>query len=355
MSYLSLQGVVRHFAPGIGIPELDLAVDRGEAVCLLGPSGCGKTTLLRLIAGLLDPSAGSIHLDGRDITRLPAHRRDVGVVFQTWALFPHLTVQGNVEYGLRARGVPRAARQARVEEMLSLVGLSTLAGRRPHQLSGGQQQRVALARALAISPKLLLLDEPLSSLDTALRLDLRRELRRLQRQLGLTAIYVTHDHSEALAVADRTVLMQAGRIVASGPTQSLFARAPTVQAARFLGGTNLVQAKIERMEAGHATVRVAGVVASVPCLPGILQPGADAMLCFGEWSASAAPPGGAGLSITPVDTVQEHGTTLLIYRLQATGEPVRIRRPGLAALDADATCLTIDWPNAWLLPADPSP
>jgi ABC-type Fe3+/spermidine/putrescine transport system ATPase subunit len=233
-AYLELDGVSKIFAENAGVQPTDLAIDQGEMLVLLGPSGCGKTTLLNMVAGLLEPDTGSIRIAGHDVTRVPTHRRDISMVFQTWALFPHMTVEQNIAFGLRMRGVAKPERDRRVGEVLELVQLEHLRKRKPGQLSGGQQQRIALARAVVTRPKVLLLDEPLSSLDYKIRLGLRRELRQLQRELGLTGVYVTHDHSEALALGDRIAVMQTGTVVESGEPREVFARPSRRYTAEFL-------------------------------------------------------------------------------------------------------------------------
>jgi putative spermidine/putrescine transport system ATP-binding protein len=214
-------------------------------VVLLGPSGCGKTTTLRLIAGFIAPNAGDIRLDGRSIVALPPHRRDMGIVFQSYALFPHLSVARNIAFGLEMRRAGAAATAARVEEMLRMVRLEAFATRLPRQLSGGQQQRVALARALAIHPRVLLLDEPLSNLDAALRQDMAREIRLLQQARGITSIMVTHDQTEAMALADRLVVLHDGRVQQIGSPEALHLRPANPFVARFIGGSNVVQGRID--------------------------------------------------------------------------------------------------------------
>jgi putative spermidine/putrescine transport system ATP-binding protein len=240
-SVVELRGISCDFGSGAVVRDLDLAVQRGEFLALLGPSGCGKTTTLRMIAGYLEPTAGQVLINGADATRTPARARNIGMVFQSNALFPHLTVAENVAFGLRMRKVGRAERTRRVGEALDLVGLADLAGRRPGQLSGGQQQRVALARAVVIRPDVLLLDEPLSNLDARLRVQLREELARVQRETGLTAVLVTHDQEEALAVADRMVLLDGGRVAQQGSPREVFERPATRFVAEFLGYENVFE------------------------------------------------------------------------------------------------------------------
>ena len=238
--YLTIAGISKRYAGGGGVSHVDLALPRGEMLVLLGPSGCGKSTLLRVIAGLLVPDTGSIRLGGRDITGVPTHQRNIAMVFQTWALFPTMSVRDNVGFGLRMKGVPREQKRQRVDEVLALVGLSEFADRKPRQLSGGQQQRVALARAVVVQPDVLLLDEPLSSLDHRIRVQLRGQLKRLQRELGLTGVYVTHDHTEALALGDRIAIIDGGRVVETGTPIEVFSRPRRRVTAEFLGLANVI-------------------------------------------------------------------------------------------------------------------
>jgi putative spermidine/putrescine transport system ATP-binding protein len=233
-----MEGLRREYGPVVALDGVDLTVGPGELVALLGPSGCGKTTTLRLLAGLEDADAGRITVGGVDITRLPASKRDMGMVFQAYSLFPHMTVRQNVAFGLRLRRVPKAERDQRVTEMLELVGISEQADRYAHQISGGQQQRVALARALAIQPQVLLLDEPLSALDAKVRAQLRDQIRRIQLEVGITTLFVTHDQEEALAIADRVGVMRGGRIEQLGPPTEIYSRPATAFVAEFVGLTN---------------------------------------------------------------------------------------------------------------------
>ncbi|MEI4472820.1 ABC transporter ATP-binding protein [Frigidibacter sp. MR17.24] len=236
--FLTLERLTLGYGATIAVDSLDFAMKPGELVALLGPSGCGKTTTMRAIAGLMTPVSGRIELDGRDITRVPANRRGIGLVFQSYALFPHLTVFENVAFGLRLARVPAAQVRTRVEAALASVGLSHLADRQPKALSGGQQQRVALARSIVVEPKLLLLDEPLSNLDARLRLEMRSELARLQRELGIAMIYVTHDQAEALALADRIIVMREGRIEQAGTPEEIYERPVSGFVANFIGFEN---------------------------------------------------------------------------------------------------------------------
>ncbi|MBM3479617.1 MAG: ABC transporter ATP-binding protein [Alphaproteobacteria bacterium] len=263
MAELRVDGLSKRFGAAVALDGVDLAIRDGAFVALLGPSGCGKTTFLRLLAGLEAPSAGTIRIGGVDVTRLPPERRGLGMMFQSYALFPHMTVAGNLRFPLRMRALgDRAAQEAKVREALRLVRLEGLEERHPRQLSGGQQQRVALARALVADPPVLLLDEPLSNLDAQLRKDMQVELMELHRKIGLTTILVTHDQDEALSLADFVVLMRAGRIEQAGPPREIYARPATAFAARFLGAANLVPVVVrgdlaEVEGAGHVPVEAA--------------------------------------------------------------------------------------------------
>ena len=241
-AYLRLAGIRKHFGSFEALKGIDLAIDKGEFVCFLGPSGCGKTTLLRIIAGLEAQSAGTLTQGGRDISRAPPAGRDYGIVFQSYALFPNLSVADNVAYGLVNRREPKDAIRARVSELVALVGLPGSEHKFPAQLSGGQQQRIALARALATKPGLLLLDEPLSALDAIVRVHLRSEIRALQRKLGVTTIMVTHDQEEALSVADRIVVMNHGVIDQVGTPMQVYREPATPFVADFVGRVNILPA-----------------------------------------------------------------------------------------------------------------
>jgi ABC-type Fe3+/spermidine/putrescine transport system ATPase subunit len=243
MSGIVISGVSRTFGTVRAVDNVDLTVEEGEFFTLLGPSGCGKTTLLRMIAGFCELDAGEIRFGDRRIDRLPAHVRDIGMVFQNYAVFPNLTVAGNVAYGLKARRVPDFEAATRVDEALALVQLAGYGERKPHELSGGQLQRVAIARALVIRPQVLLFDEPLSNLDARLRVSMRAEIRALQKSLGITAIYVTHDQEEAMSVSDRIALMNAGKLEQVGVPVDIYRHPASRFAAEFMGTTNLVEAR----------------------------------------------------------------------------------------------------------------
>jgi putative spermidine/putrescine transport system ATP-binding protein len=240
MSQLTLTHLSKTYGTFTAVQDIHLTLGSGELVSLLGPSGCGKTTILRMIAGFERPSGGSIVLDGQEITRLPASRRAMGMVFQSYSLFPHMTAAQNIAFGLRLRRQGQSRQRQRVQEMLDLVGLAGMGDRFPHQLSGGQQQRIALARALAIAPRVLLLDEPLSALDAKVRVQLRNEIRRIQQQLNITTLFVTHDQEEALSISDRVVVMAQGRIDQSGTPEEIYLTPQTAFTASFIGAMNQI-------------------------------------------------------------------------------------------------------------------
>lgn len=265
--YLQIRNLQKTFRKFVALDHISLDILRGEFICFLGPSGCGKTTLLRCIAGLEEQDSGTIIQDGRDISRLPASQRDFGIVFQSYALFPNLTAAQNVGYGLQNMHMPRAQIKARVQELLELVGLEDSAKKYPSQLSGGQQQRVALARALALSPGLLLLDEPLSALDARVRAGLRTELALLQRRIGVTTIMVTHDQEEALTLADRIVVMDKGTIQQIGTPQEIYRHPATPFVASFIGEMNFLSGIVSDKH----QVMIGAIPLYVPQLNGMQQ------------------------------------------------------------------------------------
>ncbi len=264
MTALVFAGVRKTFGSTIALESLDLQLAPGEFVSLLGPSGCGKTTALRVAAGFEKPDLGAVSVNDRDITHLPAHKRNMGMVFQSYSLFPNLTVHDNVEFGMRTRKVESAERKRRANEVLELVQLGPLADRFPHQLSGGQQQRVALARALAVRPEVLLLDEPLSALDAKVRGSLRDEIRRLQLSLGITTLFVTHDQEEALAISDRVGVMSNGRLEQLGSPRDVYRQPSSAFVARFVGSMNELPATVSDT---HTAV-VSGVTIPIAANPG---------------------------------------------------------------------------------------
>ncbi|TDG10903.1 ABC transporter ATP-binding protein [Paraburkholderia guartelaensis] len=264
MSFLTLQGISKRYGDFTAIEQIDLTVARGEFLSLLGPSGCGKTTTLQMIAGFVTPSTGRITLDGRDITNERPEKRGIGVVFQSYALFPHMTVAGNVGFGLEMQKMKRAQRAERIAEALELVRLRGLDARYPKELSGGQRQRVAIARALAMQPELLLLDEPMSNLDAKLREEMHIELRAIQKRLGITTLLVTHDQVEAMTMSDRIAVMHRGTIAQLSTPFDAYERPATPFASTFLGRTNTLAGEVLRRNPRCAEVEVAGTMLHVP-------------------------------------------------------------------------------------------
>ncbi|MBX6321445.1 MAG: ABC transporter ATP-binding protein [Rhodospirillaceae bacterium] len=262
MAFLEIEGLRKRFGAHTVVHDFALSVQKGEFVSFLGPSGCGKTTTLRMVAGFEAPSAGSIRIADKDVTRLRPNQRNIGMVFQSYALFPNMTVAGNVGFGLKVARRPAAEIAARVEEMLKLIKLPTLGNRYPYQLSGGQQQRVALARALAIRPQVLLLDEPLSALDAKIRVSLREEIRAVQRDLGITTIYVTHDQEEALSMSDRIVVMSEGRIEQVGTPFEIYNFPRTRFVASFVGTLNILKGRVIDARSGRLAIDDQEIVAA---------------------------------------------------------------------------------------------
>ncbi|MBU3260930.1 ABC transporter ATP-binding protein [Roseovarius sp. PS-C2] len=244
--YLTVEHATKTFGPFVALDDVSIAIEKGEFVCLLGPSGCGKTTLLRIIAGLAETDSGLVTIEGETLSNQPARKRGFGIVFQSYSLFPNMTVAENIGYGLRIRGAANDQIAARVRELLELVKLPQLADKFPSQLSGGQQQRIALARAIAVDPRVLLLDEPLSALDAKVRADLRSEIRQLQRTLGIPTLMVTHDQEEALALADKIICMNHGTVVQAGTPEDLYHRPETRFVADFMGTSNLIETGVIR-------------------------------------------------------------------------------------------------------------
>ena len=279
----------KRFGNLVALKDFELEVEGGEFISLLGPSGCGKTTALNCFSGLLEPDAGDIELDGESILSVPPERRRFGMVFQNYALFPHLSIARNVSFGLEMEGVGKTEIRERVEEVLSLVHLEEHRDKYPAQLSGGQQQRVALARAVVTRPRIILMDEPLSNLDAKLRLEMRTEIRRLHQTLGLTTIYVTHDQEEALSLSDRVVLMRDGTIQQVGPPKEVYAEPASAYAANFLGYRNLLPVKLTAAEGERATVATQGGVELSGTLRDRLSPGDDAVAAIRPEDVSVLP------------------------------------------------------------------
>jgi len=300
---LTLEGVRRVYGETVAVDTVDLTVPRGAFTVLLGPSGSGKTTLLSMIGGFVDPSAGRIAIEGRDVTGLPPARRPTATVFQDYALFPHRDVEGNVAFGLESLGLRRAEREARVAECLALVGLPDHGRRRIHALSGGQRQRVALARALAVSPSVLLLDEPLGALDLALRRQMQAELVGLQKRLGTTFVHVTHDQDEAMSIADTVVVMNAGRIEDCGPPERVYRRPASLFAARFMGESTILDVVIKERRGGAAVIEGPFGKVTVPD-DGHGGTGPRASVCLRPECLAAAPSCADSVPLGPLRIVE---------------------------------------------------
>jgi len=271
MAFLDIDHLEKSFGQVQVVKDFNLAIEKGEFISLLGPSGCGKTTVLRMVAGFETPSTGQIRIEGKDIVTLKPNQRNIGMVFQAYALFPNLTVAQNVAFGLKVAGVNRADRDARVEEMLALIGLAAFGDRYPFQLSGGQQQRVALARALAVRPRVLLLDEPLSALDAKIRVSLRTEIREIQQRLGITTLFVTHDQEEALSISDRIVVMNGGIAEQAGTPFEIYNQPATSFVASFVGTLSILDGVVENRTTG--TVSAEGIRLDRLAIPASLTEG----------------------------------------------------------------------------------
>ena len=314
-AFLRIEGVSKRFGPVIAVDEVSLDIARGEFFALLGPSGCGKTTLLRMLAGFETPSAGAIMLDGVDLSALPPYRRPVNMMFQSYALFPHMSVAGNVAFGLRQDRVPRAEIAARVDDALALVELSQLARRKPHQLSGGQRQRVALARSLVKRPKLLLLDEPLAALDKKLREQTQFELMAIQQRVGITFVIVTHDQDEAMTVADRIAVMEKGRIAQVDTPAAVYEAPRSRYVAEFIGDVNIFEGRARAVDGNGVAVELAGAPAGLAAPARADGPGAgDAVLLAVrpekiEIAAEPPPPGTVNAMAGEVTEIAYLGST----------------------------------------------
>ncbi len=360
---LELRGIRKHIGPFS--LALDLHLAQGEFFALVGPSGCGKTTTLHIAAGFLTPDAGSVYLDGRDITYDPPERRSLGLVFQQYALFPHLDVAGNVGYGLSIRRRPKELIRRRTEELLQLVRLPGLGSRATSGLSGGEQQRIALARALAPDPRALLLDEPLSALDASLRTELRREILRIQREAGIAALYVTHDQEEALSLADRIAVMKDGAVVQVGTPRQVYEHPTDCFSARFLGSANLVSARITGRDVASVSVRTPlggfRVRPAEPSRSAAEVPGSRHVLFFRPdhlhpvpGSAGTADDGNAGENIIEgiVRYVEYQGGRCLL-EIEGAGLTVTARLPDRnVPVTGERIRLRVDPEDLRLLPAD---
>jgi putrescine transport system ATP-binding protein len=332
MALLEIIAASKRFATTVAVDRVSLSVEQGEFFALLGPSGCGKTTLLRLIAGFETPDSGHILIDGAEMTAVPPYRRPVNMMFQSYALFPHLDVAGNVAFGLRQEGMERRRRDARVAEMLALVQMSDYAKRRPHELSGGQKQRVALARALAKMPKLLLLDEPLAALDRKLREATRLELTGIQARVGTTFLIVTHDQEEALGLASRIAVMNAGRLVQIGPPAEIYERPNSRFVADFVGAANLFEGELVG-GCNAPCLKIAGAEQPVPLPhPVELPTGATIALALRpeKLRLSRERPEGFALAAA-IASIGDQGGHSTIHLTTRSGLPLRAYLPSAAA------------------------
>jgi putative spermidine/putrescine transport system ATP-binding protein len=347
-SELRLNGISRAYGAHTALHPLDLTVRGGEFIALLGPSGCGKTTALNSIAGLLPLTAGSIELDGRRIDTLPPEKRGFGMVFQNYALFPHLSVRRNVAFGLRMRKVSKAETARRVDAVLDLVRLTDHAHKLPSQLSGGQQQRVAIARAIVLEPQLVLMDEPLSNLDAALRLDMRAEIGRIHQEFGLTTLYVTHDQEEALSLADRLVVLNAGHVAQIGTPAELYESPCSAYVAAFMGYRNILSLRAESVAADVATVageeiRLAGTVS------GPVASGSPVQVAIRPDDLKIASTGADVAFEAVAEIVEYHGREFQVDALTRAGTRVHLRTPERVA-PGDQLSLTVDPRRALVFP-----
>ena len=341
---LRLDGITHRFGDVTAVDAVDLEVRAGELVALLGPSGCGKTTLLRIIGGFLSPTAGRVLVDGEAVGHLPPNRRGVGIVFQTYALFPHMTVAGNVAYGLEARRAARERIGSRVAEMLRLVHMDDFARRLPRELSGGPQQRVALARCLAVDPRILLLDEPFGALDKNLRLDMQIEVKRLQREYGITSVLVTHDQEEALSLADRVAVMKRGRVEQVASPTEIYDRPATLFVNQFVGVTNVLGGELVSLGADGGTVRLAGGSTLVGAASHALEAGARVVVSVRPEHLRLERQGGPGAVPVTVKVVMPLGPAVVYEAETADGSSLKVsmsRSGGAGLLEPGAKLFAI--------------
>jgi putative spermidine/putrescine transport system ATP-binding protein len=348
---LRLRGVSRAYGSYTALHPLDLTIRGGEFVALLGPSGCGKTTALNCLAGLLPLTAGEIVLDGRRVDTVPPEKRGFGMVFQNYALFPHLTVRGNVAFGLKMRGVGKAETTRRVDEVLRLVRLTEQAHKHPGQLSGGQQQRVAIARAIVMEPPLVLMDEPLSNLDAALRLEMRSEIRRIHQEFGLTTVYVTHDQEEALSLADRLVVLEAGRVSQTGTPAELYEHPADPHVAAFMGYRNLLALDVVSVRGSRAVVQRRGLrLTGTVVGGGRVAEGREATVAIRPEDVRVAGPGEQPIAEAVAQIVEYHGRALHVEAVTGDGDRIHLRADG-GIRPGDALAVTVDADRALLFPS----
>ena len=350
MTEVSIEGLTKTYGQSRAVDGISMKIADGEFISLLGPSGCGKTTTLKMIAGFEEVSGGAIRFDGNDVVDVPAEKRDIGMVFQNYALFPHMTVAQNLAFGLEMRKVPKVQMQERIAKVLEMVQLGHLSQRYPNQLSGGQQQRVALARALVIEPKILLLDEPLANLDAKLREEMRVFIRDLQRRVGITTVYVTHDQSEAMTMSDRVVVMFGGRIAQIGAPADIYQRPENIEVAQFVGQVNLLSAQVSSVSGGKATVATPFGEVEVEAR-GIVGQGQTATIALRPEALDFAAAGEAGARGRV--TGRYYSGSLVDYRVQLpSGEQLHVQTfPAVRVLEGDDVVVRAPAEAFWLVGA----
>ena len=347
---LQLRGISRAYGAHTALHPLDLTIRGGEFVALLGPSGCGKTTALNSLAGLLPLTAGEIVLDGRRIDTLPPERRGFGMVFQNYALFPHLTVRANVAFGLKMRGVGKSETVRRVDAVLALVHLTEQAHKHPGQLSGGQQQRVAIARAIVMEPPLVLMDEPLSNLDAALRLEMRSEIRRIHQEFGLTTLYVTHDQEEALSLADRLVVLHEGRVSQIGTPADLYEHPANTHVAAFMGYRNLLPLTVTRADAQGAAASGRGLTVRGSVVGAEkLTPGQSVVVAVRPEDLRIAEADEQALGEAVAEVVEYHGRVLHVEAVTREGDRIHLKSSGQVR-PGDVLSVAVDAERALFFP-----
>jgi putative spermidine/putrescine transport system ATP-binding protein len=347
---VAIQQLVKRYRGHAAVDGLDLQIERGEFVSLLGPSGCGKTTTLKCLAGFETIDSGRILFDGRDVAALPPEQRDIGMVFQNYALFPHLTVAGNLAFGLEMRGRPRAEIDERVRAVLDLVQLGGMGSRYPRELSGGQQQRVALARALVIEPKILLLDEPLANLDAALRDEMRAFIRELQRRVGISTLYVTHDQAEAMTMSDRVVVMFGGRIAQADRPEVVYGRPASAEVARFVGQANVVPGTVVAAADGRPQIDCA--FGALPLPPGLAFGTGTRLSVLARPEAIALAAGPPGAAARGTVTARYFHGAYIDYRIAVGDQALSVQAaPPARHAPGDAVVLDIDAERLWAVAA----
>jgi putative spermidine/putrescine transport system ATP-binding protein len=351
MTVVRIENLTKIYGGGArAVDDISIEIGNGEFISLLGPSGCGKTTTLKMIAGFEDASNGAIRFDGADVVHVPAEKRDIGMVFQNYALFPHMTVDQNLAFGLEMRRVPKAEMNARIERVLEMVQLSGFSGRYPNQLSGGQQQRVALARALVIEPKILLLDEPLANLDAKLREEMRVFIRDLQRRVGITTVYVTHDQAEAMTMSDRVVVMFGGRIAQVGSPSDIYERPENLEVAQFVGQVNLVPGTIASADGALLGIDTGFGRTSAPARDG-LAPGSKVTLSLRPEAIELRPAGAIGAA--GKIAARYYSGSLIDYRVALdSGETLHVQSfPSVKFSEGDRVAVHAAADRLWLIGA----